>query len=796
MSWMLRKEGLGGRGKGLRSLSSDRIAAEGAILVRELPGRGAHRLFARTGSCSGLLAALALVIAIGCNGEPPAESEGGSSSEDPCGPEPCADGAYCDLESGECFCEPGSFGDPREQCLVHEDLCAEAAERVGHSVCRHGLADELAWNSTSIPSAARLDVRRLSKYLTPANPKAPLPTLFSDTNFYRLHRCMLREGFEPLFPNFNQDAYNDLVYWRHSRSMYAGSIYELIGDDLPAPYAFLVETPDHPNQLLEQDEVYAVYRALSDRFALGELAYLPYTDAMVERAATWTDAPFAVIVEGSGAISYEPYTTGATYGRVRRYKAADVEDASGTFGWQDILILETSSNDLEGVSAGVITGVRQDVLSHINVLSGQRGTPNAYVADPLAAFEAFEGQLVRLDVTDSTYTVGLATIEEAEVFWAEHRPFAAIERPPDPTYRELIGLLDLPTASLEQRAQARSRVGGKVTGLATLYTILDPTYQVDGFGIPVAHYLDFMAQNSWQVDIGGGVESQTYAATINAWLADESFRSDTNVRRQRLAALVAEIRDHGNVDPKLIEDLRERIIGVFGEKMMVRFRSSSNAEDGVEFNGAGLYDSTSACSADLVEYGKSLCDASSNDRTIKRALLKVWASLWSFGAYEEREYFQLDHGQAAMGILVSTRFADEEANGVIFTGNPSDPEDARYTVNVQLGEVNVVGAPVGVVAEVDRLAIENGVVVEIERVSQSSLLADGEVMDDAALGVLGALIADVAQAYPIELGEYEAEDVLLDLEFKIAAGGQLMIKQIRPFLRSSVDPTLASCPLQ
>jgi len=785
MSWMQHERVRGGSGTGLRDSSPDSVA---------------RHLDARIGFCRGQLAALGLALglafAVGCNGETTAESESASSSDEPCGAEPCAEGAYCDVESAECFCEPGSFGDPREQCLEHKDLCADAAARVGHSVCRHQLPDELAWNATSIPSAARLDVRRLSKYLTPANPDAPLPTLFSDTNFYRLHRCMLREGFEPIFPSFDQDAYNDLVYWRHSRSMYAGSIYELIGDDLPAPYAFLVETPDHPNQLLEEDEVYTVYRALSDRFGPGELAYLPYTEAMVERAATWTDAPFAVIVEGSGAISFEPYTTGATYGRIRRYKAADVEDASGTFGWQDILILETSSNDLEGVSAGVITGVRQDVLSHINVLSGQRGTPNAYVADPLAAFEAFEGQLVRLDVTDSTYTVGLATIEEAEVFWAEHRPFAAIERPPDATYRDLTGLLDLPTVGTEDRAVARSRVGGKVTGLATLYTILDPTYQVDGFGVPVAHYLDFMAANSWQVDLGEGVQSLTYAETLSAWLADDAFRSDTNVRRQRLAALVAEIREHGVVDPQLVLDLRKRIVDVFGENTMVRFRSSSNAEDGVEFNGAGLYDSTSACSADMVEYGKSLCDPNSNDRTIKRALLKVWASLWSFGAYEEREYFQLDHNQAAMGILVSTRFADEEANGVIFTGNPSDPDDARYTVNVQLGEVNVVGAPSGVVAEVDRLTIENGAVVEIERVSPSSLAPDAEVMDDAALSSLGGLIADVAQSYPVELGEHDVEDVLLDLEFKIAVGGQLRIKQIRPFLRSAVDPTLASCPLQ
>ena len=741
-------------------------------------------------------ATAALIGLLSACGEPPPAVEETGAEEGGCASQVCGELAYCDEESAECFCEPGGFGDPEVECVAHGDVCAEAAERVGHDVCRHELPDLSAWNATSIPSGERLDVRRLSKYLTPANPASPLPTLFSNTNYYRLHRCMLREGFEPLFPMFDQNAYNDLVYWRGTRSMYAGSIYELIGDDLPAPYAFLVETPDADHQLLEEHEVYAVYRALSDRFGPGELAYLPYTEAMVERAATWTDAPFAVIVEGSDAITFESYASGATYGRIRRYPTAEVGSATGTFGWQDILVLETSTNDLEGVNAGVITGVRQDILSHLNVLAGQRGTPNAYVADALAAFAPFDGELVRLDISDAMYTVAEATLEEAEAFWAENRPFATIDRPPDADYTELVGLLEVPTASAEERADARSRVGGKATGLATLYPLLDPAYQAQGFAIPVAHYLDFMASNSWKAEVGDGEETLTYAETIAAWMDDEAFRGDTEVRRARLQALVDHIREHGVVKAALVDELRAKITGEFGDEVMVRFRSSSNAEDGVEFNGAGLYESTNGCAADLLAVGKSACDPSSNFRTIERALLKVWASLWSFGAYEEREFFQLDHSRAAMGILVSTRFADERANGVAFTGNPTDAEDPRFTVNVQLGEVDVVGAPVGTVAELDRLTIEDGAVVAIDRVSPSSLSPDTPVMSDADLSTLGAVLAEVAESYPVEVGAHDPADVLLDLEFKVDAGGELKIKQIRPFLRSAVDPAFASCPLQ
>jgi hypothetical protein len=76
---------------------------------------------------------------------------------------------------------------------------------------------------------------------------------------------------------------------------------------------------------------------------------------------------------------------------------------------------------------------------------------------------------------------------------------------------------------------------------------------------------------------------------------------------------------------------RRRIEEVFGRAGgMVRFRSSSTMEDLLEFNGAGLYDSTSACAAadlDLDGRGPSHCDPSQPDeRGIERALKRVWAS--------------------------------------------------------------------------------------------------------------------------------------------------------------------------
>jgi hypothetical protein len=749
----------------------------------------------------------------GCAEDPVAQSESDSDgaptttpTSEPTGSGPdlcseqsvsCGAEAHCDPVDGRCYCDVGAFGDPEVGCGPHGDLCGEAAGRVGHSVCRHEVADALTWDSLSLGWSKRKDVRKVSKYLAPAGAEAPLPTIFNDTNQYRLHRCMLSDAFEAQFPALTQSQYNNLVYWRKTRTMYAGNIYEFSGDDLPIRYGFTVETPEDADELLTEPEAYHIYRHLQDRFTLGEIGYAPNSEAQEAAALAWKDPRVAIVLGGDEVINYEAYSTGTAYGRIRRYAGDAVASASGSFGWQDIIILESAPSDLRGVASAVITGARQDVLSHLNVLAAQRGTPNAYVATPLAAFAPVDGELVRLIVTEANYSVIPAKLADAEAYWAEHRPSVGVGQPFDPDYVTLQDVLAIPAATASERAASLGRFGGKVTGLATLYAFLDPSLQTPALGVPTAHYLKFMADNSWELVVGGKLQTLSFAATIEAWLADPSFRSDTAVRKAWLSALGAAMVQRGKVDPALLTALRGEIEAVFGtQKVMVRLRSSSNAEDSLEFNGAGLYTSESACPLDPDGSGggESACDPNKGRRPLDEALKIVWASLWGFGAFEEREYYQMDHREVAMGLLVSERYEAEQANGVAFTGNPTDPEDDRFTINVQLGEVDVVAPTTGTVAELDRLTVADGEVVAIERVAQSSLVDPGEhVLTDTQLEQLGAVLAEIQAAYPVDPGDHEASEVLLDLEFKITGEGQLIIKQIRTFLRSSLDPSLPSC---
>jgi hypothetical protein len=59
----------------------------------------------------------------------------------------------------------------------------------------------------------------------------------------------------------------------------------------------------------------------------------------------------------------------------------------------------------------------------------------------------------------------------------------------------------------------------------------------------------------------------------------------------------------------------------------IRLRSSTNAEDLAGFNGAGLYRSVRVDPAD--------------PKDVERGLKQVWASVWSYGAFEERRFYRI-----------------------------------------------------------------------------------------------------------------------------------------------------------
>lgn len=657
-----------------------------------------------------------------------------------------------------------------------ETTCEDAAARLGHRVCVHRVPDLETWTGLSFPAAA-VDQARATTYMVPVDAGSRIPTVFVDASAFEapqqsLHFKFLTGSF-PEFTLLQYEQYLELITDPALREWYAGSVTEFV---IPGPVRTLGFTiwdqGTVPAATVTCEQFDAVFAELSDRLPFAALVVVPANDLQRETVAT-CGLP---VHDPSTALDYEAYTTARGCGTLRRYTLAELAAAEteAAFGWQDVLVIDEAPLDVETVISGIVTGTRQGELSHLNVRSASRGTPNCYVKDAYALLAEWEGQLVAMDCAVDELTVVAISPEEAQACWEDLQPAPVEVVPPDRSWTALVPLLELETDSPEARRTAIGRFGSKGTNLATLYQRIDPALQFQGFLIPVHYYDAFVTEHGFQ-------------ATLDAWFGDPEFLSDGALRRERLEGLRADMED-APCDPDLVADIGGMIVGTWGaEDTMIRFRSSSNAEDALHFNGAGLYDSTSVCLADTLDGdadGPSVCDADKGkERTICRGLTRVWASLWSMKAVEERAWYGIGHADVVMGILVNPRTKGELANIVAFTGNPLIDGDPRYLVNAQVGELDVVAAVPGVWPELDLLTVSEGAVIGIERVKGSTELPDGVwVLSESRLELLGAALATIEEVYPVDGDPPVGGRILLDTEWKLRGDGQLVIKQVRPFL--------------
>lgn len=127
---------------------------------------------------------------------------------------------------------------------------------------------------------------------------------------------------------------------------------------------------------------------------------------------------------------------------------------------------------------------------------------------------------------------------------------------------------------------------------------------------------------------------------------------------------------------RLRATLKEVLPGV--EKIKVR--SSANAEDVANFDGAGLHDSFAADTDkdDLPDCCR-VTDSGGDGIEVKRkvkpksvlcAVKGVYASLWNKRAIEERSFARIDHSSVAMGLAIVPAYDIESevaANAVVVT---------------------------------------------------------------------------------------------------------------------------------
>jgi phosphoenolpyruvate synthase/pyruvate phosphate dikinase len=428
-------------------------------------------------------------------------------------------------------------------------------------------------------------------------------------------------------------------------------------------------------------------------------------------------------------------------------------------GRHDIVLLNGIPNDVS-VVAGIITTEFQTPLSHINVLSHNRNTPNMALRDGWEndQLNSFLGELVYLNVRSDSFEIRSATLAEATAFWSTHEPHDTIKLFPDLSVQGLVNLHEVDYTSLDV-------VGGKASNFAEILNVsIDgnpiPTPE-DAFAIPFYYYDKHLKDSGLDL-------------VINQMLVNEDFINSPAIRKTMLEDLQDQIKAHP-LDPGLLDLVKDRI-NDFQNFYSYRFRSSTNAEDLESFSGAGLYSSYSA-------------KRDHPTKTIDRAIKKVWASLWNWRAFEERGYYNIVHTSCAMGILVHRSFPNEDANGVLITKNLYN-SNPGFIINVQYKEFSIVFPEPGILN--DQLILFTWSVIPgqefmIEYLTFSNIpaLNGATVMTDAELMELGtyakALKKHFYENVPHDCDCTE-QDFGLDIEFKVdstVSERKIYIKQAR-----------------
>ena len=563
-----------------------------------------------------------------------------------------------------------------------------------------------------------------------------------------------------------------------------------------------------PSDYISPEQVALAYKLIEERLLFlnssgskNRLFYMPAGSTAERAAAEYADefkkADILVFTHAElfGDIPYQIMNTGTAYGTLRKLTAAELDTA--IVSSHDILILETLPAEIPLVAA-TISKDAQTPLSHVNLAAQARKTPNiAFNGNELPdSLLALCGKLVMLEVKSNSYTVREATLEEAQAFWNKN-------------VREQKTLsFDLSDSGLVDFAnlnfKSSKSVGVKAANLAELHKLL-PENTPDGFAVPFYHYSHFMDYAQVTEELCGrsfddcgkegraseictqvknacvsalrqaqGTESAeaSKSATLRSYIenliAREDFVTDTRLRE----AVLDNIRymfKHIPVDKDFGDALDAKVHTLYGEAG-VRLRSSTNSEDLEDFNGAGLYKSVKATAREK--------DLPSDE------IRKVWASVWSFKAFEERTLWNINHMSVQMAVAVHEAYPDEVANGVIITQNIADYSVAGIYANIQVGETSITNPEGGELPEIISIIPSPPPARGVQSVllQHSSLCPDSLILTDGEIYSLYQFVLKIQNRFAVLYNVY-SDALALDIEFKVMGEDRkLIFKQVRPYI--------------
>lgn len=567
----------------------------------------------------------------------------------------------------------------------------------------------------------------------------------------------------PVVPALGE--FNSIEYYQPDRRFILGAVSYYEG-----PQIWALEFA--PYDTASADMMETLFRSVKEHAFFGSaLALHPTSDAVaVEAKKLPRDIPIVTTDDLYKGIDYQPLVLSEGIGRLRFQTIATIDEAAVSY--TDIIVVDSAPNDIPVVE-GLISQDFQTPLSHVNVLSANRKTPNMGLRGAMTneKLRALEGKLTRLTVGATTWGAKEVTEAEAEEFWDAHKP-TPVTLPTAETSSS--GLKDIEDVTPEPAdgESLRDNIKKAVLtygGKAAHYSVLARTKGVPiykAFAIPVHWYFEFMDRN--------GIFDR-----LDALVADASFQSDSQVRFDELADLQERIMA-GTVSPELTDALMAKFSSEYPNHV-IRFRTSTNSEDLDGFPCAGCYDSEKGDPAKGVD-------------DVANAIKFTYSTVWKFRTFEERAYYGVAHESVGMALLVHENFPDEfeKANGVAITANPFDEsgrEPALY-INVQYGgKVEVVAPPAGTTSDQILYFFDNPN-QPMTYLAHSNLISAGStVLTRDQVHSLGVALDAIQDRFSPAYGPASGNTgfYAMDCEFKFSNEADptkpatLFIKQARPY---------------
>jgi len=349
-------------------------------------------------------------------------------------------------------------------------------------------------------------------------------------------------------------------------------------------------------------------------------------------------------------------------------------------------------------------------------------------------------KLVKIECSGKKITISEISEKEAEKFWAARVMKVDIPEP-DITVDSIVDL------NKADPWQGTRYIGAKASNYAIIRQLL-PEYVRQGYAIPFARY--FKTVQSCGAD-----------TLIDILLKQKPKGDEKNNQLKKIRETILKAR----IDPHLIKEIKELQTSRF-ENFRIRLRSSTNCEDLPEFNGAGLYISKGY-------------DYNDGDEKLEKMILQVYASLWSEIAFDEREFYFIDHSKVGMGILINRAFTSEYANGVVLTSEENG--NISVYMNTQFGENSVTNPENGQIPE--SLLFRSALNDDYETESRSNI-HDVFLQDELKekLIELKSVVLKIHNGLTHGLKNDETNKFGVDVEFKLTLESgeyKLFIKQAR-----------------